>query len=104
MAPCMSFPSVNPNMVIMPHYDALVLTLYINGFNVYRVLVDLGNAIDLLQIKAPTGEIIEHVIRLDFPASNNEVEYEAIIARINLAISVSSEKIIIRSDSQLVVG
>ena len=41
---------------------------------------------------------------MDFPASNNEAEYKAIIVGIDLAISVSSEKIIIRSDSQLVVG
>ena len=57
-----------------------------------------------LQLEAPTGEVIEQAIRLDFPASNNEAEYEAIIAELNLAISVSSEKIIINSDSQLVVG
>ena len=38
------------------------------------------------------------------PASKNEVEYEAIIAGIDLAIFISSEKIIIRSDSQLVIG
>ena len=57
-----------------------------------------------LELEAPTGEIIEHAIRLDFPTSNNEAEYEAIIARLDLAISVSSEKIMIRSDSQLVVG
>ena len=36
----------------MPHYDALVLTLYINSFDVHRVLVDLGNAVDLLQLPA----------------------------------------------------
>ena len=54
-------------------------------------------------LEAPTGEIIEQAIRLDFPAFNNEVEYEAIIAGLDLAISVSLE-IIIRSDSQLVVG
>ena len=57
-----------------------------------------------LQHKASTGEIIEQAILLDFLASNNEAEYKSIIARIDLAISVSSEKIIIRSDSQLVVG
>ena len=57
-----------------------------------------------LQHKASTKEIIEHAIRLDFSSSNNEAEYEAIIASIDLAISVSSEKIIIRSDSELVVG
>ena len=43
-----------------------------------------------LQLKAPIGEIIEQAIRLDFPDSNNEAEYEAIIAGIDLVISVSS--------------
>ena len=43
-----------------------------------------------LQHKASTKEIIEQAIRLDFSASNNEAEYEAIIASIDLAISVSS--------------
>ena len=43
-----SFPPVNPNMVIVPYYDALVLTLCINSFDVHRVLVDPGSAIDLL--------------------------------------------------------
>ena len=56
-----------------------------------------------LQLRALTGEIIEHTIRLDFLASNNKAEYKAIIIEIDLVISVSSEKIIIRSDSQLVV-
>ena len=41
---------------------------------------------------------------MDFPASNNEAEYEAIIAGLDLVVSVSSEKIIIRSNFQLVVG
>ena len=57
-----------------------------------------------LQLKAPIGERIEQAIRLDFSASNNEIEYEAILARIDLVKSVSSEKLIIRNDSQLVVG
>ena len=47
-----SFPPVNPNRVIMPHYDALVLTLCINGFDVHRVLVDPGSVADLLQLPA----------------------------------------------------
>ena len=57
-----------------------------------------------LQLKAPIGEVIEQVIRLNFFASNNEAEYEAIIARLDLAISVSLENICIQSNSQLVVG
>ena len=38
----------------MPHFDALVLTLCINGFDVRRVLVDPGSAADLLQLPAFT--------------------------------------------------
>ena len=36
----------------MPHYDALVLTLCINSFDVYRVMVDPNNAANLLQLSA----------------------------------------------------
>ena len=36
----------------MPHYDALMLTLCINGFDVHKVLVDLGSATNLLQLPA----------------------------------------------------
>ena len=47
-----SFPLVNSSRVITPHHDALVLTLCINDFDVQRVLVDPGSAIDLLQLSA----------------------------------------------------
>ena len=57
-----------------------------------------------MQFKALIEEVIEQAVHLNFPASNNEAEYEVIIARLDLAISVSSKKIVIRSDSQLVVG
>ena len=50
-----SFAPINPNRVILPYYDALVLTLYINGFDVYRVMVvDPGSTGDLLQLLAFT--------------------------------------------------
>ena len=45
-----SFPPVNLNRVIVTHYDTLILTLGINGFDVHRVLVDPGSAADLLQL------------------------------------------------------
>ena len=45
-----SFPPINPTKVIIPHYDALVLTLCINNFDVHRVLVDPGSADDLLHL------------------------------------------------------
>ena len=47
-----SFPLVNSNRVIVPHYDALVLTLCIHSFDVHKVLVDPSSATDLLQLPA----------------------------------------------------
>ena len=44
-----SFLPINLSRVITPHHDALVLTLCINNFDVHRVLVDPGNAADMLQ-------------------------------------------------------
>ena len=55
-------------------------------------------------IKLPCGDKIEQAVRLGFIASNNESEYEAILARVQLAATIYADKLIIRSDSQLVVG
>ena len=46
------FQPVNPSRVIVPYYDALVLTLCISGFDMHKVLVDPGNATNLLQLPA----------------------------------------------------
>ena len=45
-----SFPPINPTWVITPHYDALVLTVGINSFDVHKVLVDPGSVADLLHL------------------------------------------------------
>ena len=47
-----SFPPINPTRVITPHYDALVLTVGTNSFDVHRVLVDPGSAANLLHLPA----------------------------------------------------
>ena len=47
-----SFSLINLSRVIVPHHDALVLTLCINDFDVHRVLVDPGSADNLLQLPA----------------------------------------------------
>ena len=71
--------------------------------NVDNASCDTGVGVDL-QLKAATGEIVKQSIQLDVPASNNETEYEAILAGIDLAQFVSSKNLLICSDSQLVVG
>ena len=57
-----------------------------------------------LQLKSLTGERIEQAVRLDFNASNNESGYEALLSRIELVVAISADKLLIQSDSQLVVG
>ena len=47
-----SFPPINPTRIITPNYDALVLTVDINNFDVHGVLVDPGSAADLLHLPA----------------------------------------------------
>ena len=47
-----TFPSVDPNRVLQPHEDALILTLGIKKYDVRRILVDPGSSVDLLQVSA----------------------------------------------------
>ena len=56
-----------------------------------------------LQLKSPSGDKIEQAIWLGFNASNNESKYEAILIGIELAAVLSVDKLLIQSDSQLVV-
>ncbi|RVW75366.1 Retrovirus-related Pol polyprotein from transposon 17.6 [Vitis vinifera] len=48
-----------------------------------------GSEVGLL-LQSPTGEHLEQAIRLGFPASNNEVEYEAILSGLDLALAYPS--------------
>ena len=57
-----------------------------------------------LQLTSPTREKIEQVVHLDFSTSNNQSEYEALIVGLDLALAVGAHSLLIRSDSQLVVG
>ena len=57
-----------------------------------------------LQLRTPSRDKIEQSIRLGFSASNNESEYEAILAGLELAAALSAHRLLIQSDSQLVVG
>ena len=49
------------------------------------------------------GIDVEYALRFGFQASNNEAEYEAIIAGLNLAHSMEVDQHEVCSDSQLVV-
>ena len=47
---------------------------------------------------------MKYGVRLRFPATNNEVEYEAILSGLRIAKALGAKNISLRSDSQLVVG
>ena len=56
-----------------------------------------------LQLTSPTGERIEQAVRLGFSATNNKSEYEAMVARLELALAMGADNLSVQSDSQLVV-
>ena len=56
-----------------------------------------------LILTSPDGIDVEYALRFRLQASNNEAEYEAVVARLNLAHSMEADQLEVCSDSQLVV-
>ena len=56
-----------------------------------------------LILTSPEGIDIEYALRFGFHTSNNEAEYEAVIAGLNLDHSLEVDQLEVYSDSQLVV-
>ena len=52
----------------------------------------------------PEGDVVECMIRLDFPATNNEAEYEALVAGLDLARSAGATSVVIYCDSQVITN
>ncbi|KAI5315154.1 hypothetical protein L3X38_044330 [Prunus dulcis] len=57
-----------------------------------------------LVLTTPDGLKIEYALRFNFRTSNNEAEYEALLAGLRLAKSMNAQQIRIHSDSQLIVN
>ena len=53
---------------------------------------------------SPKREILKYAIRLLFPATNNEAEYEALLLGLSLARVLKAKALIVQVDSQLVIG
>jgi ribonuclease HI len=52
---------------------------------------------------SPFGVRMEYLVRLDFPASNNTAEYEALINGLRIAVELRIKRLEIRGDSELVM-
>ena len=55
-------------------------------------------------IQTPKGDKIECMIQLDFPTTNNEAEYEVLMAGLDLAKAAGTENMIIHCDSQVITS
>ena len=55
-------------------------------------------------LHSPKGDEIRCMIRLDFPMTNNEAEYEALVAGLDLAKAVGAASMVIHCDSQVVTN
>jgi len=55
-------------------------------------------------LEGPKGVLIEQALRFSFKASNNQAEYEALIAGMLLAKEMGAQSLLAKSDSQLVTG
>ena len=55
-------------------------------------------------LHSPEGDKVECMVYLDFPTTNNEAEYEALIARLDLAKAVGAKNMVVYCDSQIVTS
>jgi ribonuclease HI len=80
-----------------PQIQAECWTLYFDGS-----VMKLGAGAGLLFV-SPLGEHMRYAVRLHFPASNNMVEYEALLCGLRIAIETGIKRLDVRGDSQLVI-
>ena len=55
-------------------------------------------------LQSSEGDKLTYRVRLQYQATNNEVEYEALLKGLELAKSIEAESVLILGDSQLVMG
>ncbi|XP_075494772.1 uncharacterized protein LOC142532339 [Primulina tabacum] len=86
--------------------DFLAETMHQENEDPWKVYVDGssskdGSGVGVVLI-SPAGEEVKLAVRLDFRASNNEAEYEAVLVGLRAARNVGATRVLIFSDSQLV--
>ena len=53
---------------------------------------------------SPEGDMVECMVRLDFPTTNNEAEYETLVAGLDLTKAAGATSVVIYCDSQVVTN
>nr|KYP48911.1 Retrovirus-related Pol polyprotein from transposon opus [Cajanus cajan] len=65
---------------------------------------NLGGSGAGIVLEGPGGILLEQSLRFEFRASNNQAEYEALLAGMSLAKEMGATSLSARSDSQLITG
>ena len=55
-------------------------------------------------MRSPENDVLKYGVQLEFPAMNNEAEYDAILASLRVARALGVKNLRLRSDSKLIVG
>ena len=53
---------------------------------------------------SPEGDVVECMIRLDFPTTNNEAEYEVLVAGLDLARAAGATSVVIYCNSEVITN
>jgi ribonuclease HI len=56
-----------------------------------------------LVLIGPGGDQLKYVVRLEFKATNNMAEYEALIFGLSAALSLGVRQLLVKGDSQLII-
>ena len=54
--------------------------------------------------KTPEGHLLKHAMQLQYPTTNNEAEYEALLTGLRIAKELGATTLKVQSDSQLIMG
>ena len=73
-------------------------TIYTNGSSTQH-----GGGAGIV-ITSPENDDLEYGVQLKFSITNNEAEYEALLAGLRITRALEAQKIVLKSDSQLVLG
>ena len=52
----------------------------------------------------PDGEMLKYGVQLKFPSTNNKAKYEGILTGLRVRKALGAKKLLVQSDSKLVVG
>ena len=73
-------------------------TLHVDGSSNFK-----GSGLGIV-LTSPDGDMLERSINCGFKVMNNEAEYEAMIASLDLAKEISMQRLIVYNDSQLFIN